>query len=107
MRVCDALSYLPNAARCMTWVGLYFLKSLAVSAASLGHSLSTANKYKANQPHLKSPSLEPAKIQVSPSCFPKREPWISVEMTCLIALPTRPEPPVTSIVLFGDEDIDH
>ncbi len=58
------------------------------------------------QTYLRSPSLEPRKNQVSPSCFPKREPSTSVEMTCSIAFPTRPEPPVTRMVFFGDEDID-
>lgn len=47
--------------------------------------------------HLRSPSLEPANTHVSPVFFPKREPAGSVSMMCLMALPTRPVPPVTSI----------
>jgi len=103
----SALIYVPNAARCMTWVGLYFSKSLTVSAPSLLDPTSI-NQHPTSviQTYLRSPSLEPTKTQVSPSCFPKREPGTSVEMTCSIAFPTRPEPPVTRMVFFGDEDID-
>jgi hypothetical protein len=44
----------------------------------------------------RSPSLELAKIQVSPGFFPNREPSGSVLITCSMALPTSPDPPVTS-----------
>ena len=43
----------------------------------------------------RSPSLELAKIQVSPGFFPYREPSGSVLITCSMAFPTSPEPPVT------------
>lgn len=43
----------------------------------------------------RSPSLELAKIQVSPGFFPNREPSGSVLITCSMAFPTSPEPPVT------------
>lgn len=45
----------------------------------------------------RSPSLELAKIQVSPGFFPNREPSGSVLITFSMALPTSPEPPVTRI----------
>ena len=45
----------------------------------------------------RSPSLELAKIQVSPGFLPNREPSGSVLITCSIAFPTSPEPPVTRI----------
>jgi len=45
----------------------------------------------------RSPSAELAKIQRSPAFLPKREPSGSVLMTCSIALPTSPVPPVTRI----------
>ena len=45
----------------------------------------------------RSPSLELAKIQVSPGFFPNREPSGSVLITCSMAFPTSPEPPVTRI----------
>ena len=45
----------------------------------------------------RSPSLELAKIQVSPGFLPKREPSGSVLITCSMAFPTSPEPPVTRI----------
>lgn len=45
----------------------------------------------------RSPSLELAKIQVSPGFLPNREPSGSVLITCSMALPTSPEPPVTRI----------
>ena len=48
--------------------------------------------------HLKSASLDDAKIQVSPGFLPNLEPSGSVSMTYWMALPTRPEPPVTRIV---------
>jgi hypothetical protein len=47
--------------------------------------------------HLKSPSDELANTQVSPGLFPKRDPSGSVSITCFIACPTRPVPPVTKI----------
>ena len=45
----------------------------------------------------RSPSLEPTKTQVSPGLFPNREPSGSVLITCSMAFPTSPEPPVTRI----------
>jgi hypothetical protein len=55
--------------------------------------------------HLRSASFEPANIQVSWSFFPNLDPVGSVSMTCWIALPMRPLPPVTrttAIMLMGD-----
>ena len=43
----------------------------------------------------RSPSLELAKIQVSPGFFPNFDPSGSVLITCSMAFPTSPEPPVT------------
>jgi len=45
----------------------------------------------------RSPSLELAKIHVSPGFLPNREPSGSVLITCSMAFPTSPEPPVTRI----------
>lgn len=50
--------------------------------------------------HLRSPSDDLAKIQVSPGLFPKRDPSGSVSITCLMACPTRPLPPVTSTTVL-------
>ena len=53
--------------------------------------------------HLRSPSDEEAKTHVSPGFLPNREPWGSVSITCWIAFPTRPVPPVTKMTDIVDE----
>jgi len=84
---------------------IFFEKSSCVCCVS--SSIQSINiQHQVIQTYLRSPSLEPTKTQVSPSCFPKREPGSSVEMMCSIAFPTRPEPPVTRMVFLGDEDMD-
>lgn len=70
-----------RAARWITCVGLYLLYSACVCAGSR-----------------RSASVELAKTHTSPGRLPNLEPSGSVLMTCSIAFPTRPEPPVTSMV---------
>lgn len=55
------------------------------------------NAYLHPTAHLRSPSDDVANIHVSPSFLPKRDPAGSVSITCLIACPMRPVPPVTRI----------
>ena len=50
-----------------------------------------------NHTRLRSPSLERANIQSSPSCFPNRE---SFSITHWMADPTSPDPPVTRITVL-------
>jgi len=83
----------------MTCVGLYFSNNLRVASMSLKATdqfqcpwwLGTWTE----RLDFRSPSLELAKIQVSPGFFPYREPSGSVLITCSMAFPTSPEPPVT------------
>jgi hypothetical protein len=51
--------------------------------------------FKCSKTHRKSPSLDVTNTHVSSSRRPNLEPTGSVSMTCCIADPTRPEPPVT------------
>ena len=50
----------------------------------------------AGRTDLRSPSEEPAKIQVSPGFLPNLEPSGSVLMMKSMPFPTKPVPPVTS-----------
>ena len=85
----------------MTCVGLYFSNNLRVASISLIATRQREFPLRLGtwreRLDFRSPSLELAKIQVSPGFFPNREPSGSVLITCSMAFPTRPEPPVTRI----------
>ena len=59
--------------------------------------------------HLRSPSLELAKTQVSSGLLLKRELGGSELITCSMALPTRPVPPVTrmTVDIVVDGVVEH
>jgi hypothetical protein len=80
------------------------MSGLVLSKESLGCCRipvrASANALPFGQKHdayRRSPSPERAKTQVSPARLPKREPSGSVSITCWIAAPTSPLPPVTRI----------
>lgn len=87
----------------MTWVGLYFSKSLRVASISLRgtHQYECPRRpdegREGEKLDFRFPSLELTKIQASPGLLPNREPSGSVLIMCSMAFPTRPEPPVTRI----------
>jgi len=85
------------AAKCITWVGLYFSNKRLVACKSLKK---TTNKKTFERrvvtvlTHSRSASFESVNIHRSSGNFP-----FSVSTTVLIALPTSPDPPVTRITL--------
>jgi hypothetical protein len=56
--------------------------------------------------YLRSPSAERRKIHVSPGFFPYLEPSSDDSITCRMACPTRPEPPVTRTTVDIEARID-
>ena len=74
-----------------------FLSLFRISARKLVSTTRPFIAFYSPNAHLRSPSLELANTHVSPGFLPKRELAGSVSMMCLIALPTRPVPPVTKI----------
>lgn len=81
---------------------MYLLYSACVCAGSLNTICIVCTQWytneDVNETYRRSASVELAKTHTSPGRLPNLEPSGSVLMTCSIAFPTRPEPPVTSMV---------